>query len=1087
MRTVLDDLKRWVGTSPDKVVYTYRNVRGEITESATFRQLERRTNGMAANLARDAGIRHDQVVLLACHPGLVVIEALLACAKIGAIAVPVPPVGLSSGAAGVERLAAVARDSGASVVLADGRQFEAAEMIRAKGIGGHAGSLNSLQWINLASLAGEQAEFAAVPHELLFLQYTSGSTRQPRGVMVSHANVLANSPADAGTDMICVSWLPHYHDMGLIGYFLFPLLFGGSSHILSTADFMRRPALWLETISSVRATNSSAPDFAFAYCLRTDKIGDDALAALDLSSLRDMMNASEPVRPATMRAFAERFGRCGLDPAALTVAYGLAENTLRVSIGGRVHLALNKERLAHREIRLSHGCEMAANVAEIAGCGAPVAGVDVRIVDPDSLTECPPDTPGEIWVAGAGKAGGYWRQPDLSRSVFAARLASGEGEFLRTGDIGFFRDGEIFVCGRLRDMVVLRGRNIFPADVEGAIEARFPAIEPGRVAAFGSAGDQLGQQGLTILVEARKGAEAPLLDEILRFAVNAFQVPVDEVAMVRRGAIVKTSSGKISRSRCQADYLAGLIETVARYVAEPNVNEHETVEDYLDALLERAGAASAAETTIGDLGLDSVELVELSIRLEDLAEASGLDDRNQLVTLHDMRLLQAASIAEIKAMMAGLAAGAVSAEAIAGSLGEAVRGLASEEAERMREDARLDPRWVPGTGEAGLARTGRLTVVTGASGFLGSYLLAALLRQTDDRLAVIVRAQNASHGQARLHSALVRTGMRPGEAEAYLRRRVDVLCGDIGAPSFGLDTVHWEHLAREASRVFHCAAEVDYRKTYGELRAVNVEGTREAVRLCFEGRAKELNHVSTTFIFGWTNWKTKAEHMRNEAMSGLNFGYAQSKWVAEQLVFAAMDRGLAARVFRPSLVSASPSGHFLRGDVTSRLFGYFIRHGVFASSEKQLSLLPVEVCGENIAAIAGLADSVGRAFHLTADNFNTVGDVCAIIARKFGYRLDDLDVDGFVDHVNENCERDDDLFPLKSFINANREKLKDVAFERYDNADYRAFRAKTKASISEPPLEETVTRLVRFLKANGLVPAAPRRGSDVEEMTADVA
>ncbi len=147
----------------------------------------------------------------------------------------------------------------------------------------------------------------------------------------------------------------------------------------------------------------------------------------------------------------------------------------------------------------------------------------------------------------------------------------------------------------------------------------------------------------------------------------------------------------------------------------------------------------------------------------------------------------------------------------------------------------------------------------------------------------------------------------------------------------------------------------------------------------------------------------------------------------------------------------------------------------------------MEVCGENIVAIAGLADSVGRTFHLTADNFNSVGDVCAIIARKFGYRLDELDVDAFVDHVNEHCERDDDLFPLKSFINANREKLKDVAFERYDSADYRNFRERARLSVSEPPLEETVTRLVGFLRTNGLIPAPPRRGSDVEEMAADVA
>lgn len=1083
MLTVIDHLRRNAETDPDRTIFTYRNLQGRITESLTAGELERRSNAMAAQLASRHGLKHGDVVLLACHPGLTVIEGLIACAKIGVIAAPVPPVGLSSGATGVDRLAAIAADSGAQVVLADRRQYEAAASLGREGASGSraANAVAGLDWIDLSTLSGEQDGFDVDPHELLFLQYTSGSTRQPRGVMVSHANVVANCPRDGGPDWVCVSWLPHFHDMGLIGYFLFPMAFGGSSHILSTADFMRRPALWLETISAVRATNTSAPDFAYAYCLREDKLPDDALAGIDLSSLRDMMNASEPVRPATIRAFRDRFGRCGLDPTALTVAYGLAENTLRVSDGGRVHLTLSKDRLARGEVRTARGGEMAANVVEVASCGRPVAGVEMLIVDPESGQEKEPGASGEIWIAGGGKARGYWRHDDLTEAVFGGRLAGRPEKYLRTGDIGFVRDGEVYVCGRLRDMVVLRGRNIFPADVEGAIEARFAEIEPGRVAVFGSAGDRLDQSGLTVIIEARRGVDAPPLDILHRYVVNVFQVPVDAVAVVRRGSIVKTSSGKISRSRCQHDFLAGDLDVLARYVPESFDDGTESAEGYLDALVERAGAG--AEATIGDLGLDSVELVELSIRLEDLAEANGLEDRARLASIHDLRLLQAATVADIKATVAGLASGSVDAEAVAGSLAEAIRAVADGEAARMREDALLDPSWrpAPALDEAGA------TLVTGASGFLGSHLLAGLLRQTRDRIVAVVRAQSEAHGRARLRSALIQTGMAGSAADEALAGRVAIVCGDVARASFGLDDAQWDRLAREVSRVFHCAAEVDYRKTYGELRAANVEATRETIRLSMEGRAKELNHISTTFIFGWTNWTSKAEHMRNGEMSGLDFGYSQSKWVAEQLVFAAGERGLTVRMFRPSLVSAPRSGHFVRSDITSRLFGYCMRHGVSVETDKQLSLVPADVCGENIVAIAGLKESAGRTFHLTSDTYRTFADVCRTIGRDFGYRFAYADIDGFVGHVNANCDRDDDLFPLKSFINASKDKLKDVAFERYDNAVYREFRAKSRLALSEPPLEETVARLVGFLRASGLVPPAPRNGSDAKAMAEDAA
>ncbi|MGI9516623.1 MAG: non-ribosomal peptide synthetase, partial [Pirellulaceae bacterium] len=632
--------------------------------------------------------------------------------------------------------------------------------------------------------------------------------------------------------------------------------------------------------------------------------------------------------------------------------------------------------------------------------------------------------------------------------------------------------------GRIDDMVVIRGKNIFPPDIESTIESQFPEVEAGRVAVFGIPVEPTGESGLCVFIEARNLQRAPNLQDIHREIVTAFQIPVAAVAVARRGSIIRTTSGKIARHKCQSAFLQGQLEFLDIYQPAEEEEIEESIEDYLESLVRRSGEEIRDSITIGELGMDSLELVELSLRLEKFASQIDSADMDFSDVIYDLRLLQAASIGDLRTLFKELRSGRVSRERIGRKLEDAMLAIVDTEARQMRDDTELDASCVPLP--AVPTPRHKTVLLTGATGFLGSFLLEALLRLSDDTVIALVRGQNMEHARSRVETALAKTGMTSSQVTRVMQSRVQVICGDIAEPNLGLSPDQWNALSEDVTTVYHCAAEVDYLKTYQELRAANVCGTSEIIRLCCTGQAKELNFISTTFIFGWTVIGIKKETSRNADMDGLNFGYPQSKWVAEQLVYAAEKRGLKTRVFRPALITASESGHYMRSDITTRVLGYMIRHQLSVDSENQLSFLPVEICGNNIVAISLLDDFGQTTFHLTADEYYSMKTVSRCMTELFGYEFAYTDTDGFVEHVNNNCTVDDDLFPLIAFFNNSREKFKSMSHMRYDNADYRAWCDRSTLAKTEPDLEKTVTWLVSFLSAAGLIDPPPTSPSGDE-------
>lgn len=564
-------------------------------------------------------------------PGLDFACAFFACAMRGLVAVPAYPPDPLRLARSLPRLRAIAADCQATVILTT---KQIAQM--AGGLTAMAPELAALHWVATDQLEGEALAPSEVavrqPEELAFLQYTSGSTGSPKGVRVSHAQILHNEVHiaqlfGAHRGSVGVGWLPVYHDMGLIGNLLQPLYTGFSCTLMSPLDFLARPMRWLRAVSAFRGTISGGPNFAYDLCAR--KATEQDLAELDLASWEVAFNGAEPIRPATLEAFASRFARCGFAPRSFLPCYGLAEATLLVTGVAREAEPTTVE-VALQEQDHAGGAEPSGSrTSLLVSCGAPVAGQEVQIVEPVARRVVAAGQVGEIWVRGPNVAGGYWGWSDADNAeVFSARIEGEDrqGGFLRTGDLGLVRDGELVVTGRLKDLIIVNGRNYYPQDVEQLAERVSSRIRPGCCAAFADSA------GRVVVVAELDGAvetsELTALEQQVRRAVlDEQELRLHEVVFLKARTIPKTSSGKLQRQPCRIAYERGELERLAPAAAlSPPVVDAaaqrlseatDEIRALIAAELGRAATEVSAEATAAELGLDSLMMVAVQTAVED--------------------------------------------------------------------------------------------------------------------------------------------------------------------------------------------------------------------------------------------------------------------------------------------------------------------------------------------------------------------------------------------------------------------------------------------------------------------------------------
>jgi len=561
--------------------------------SLTYAQLDRRARAVAARL-QDMGFA-GQCVLLVYPPGLDFITAFFGCLYAGCVAVPTSPPHRHRM---LERFQAVVADAGARIALSNASgaaRFQALMEAEKSGQAATSSQLSVVATDEIPdALAERWQEPAIAPDTLAMLQYTSGSTSRPKGVMVSHGNLMANIRAihqafGIQDEDSSVFWLPMYHDMGLVGGVLVPVFAGATNVSLSPATFLKSPITWLAAISKYRATISGGPNFAYDLCIR--KITDEQRATLDLSSWALAFVGAEPIDPGTLERFAAAFAPCGFQPSAFYPCYGLAEATLMVSgprRGSGASVGTFRD-TALTENRVEPVQNDAPQARRLVACGSPVGGLRVVIVDPHSRAEGAPGSVGEIWVAGASVGQGYWHKPGQTRRSFDARLSdTGGGPFLRTGDLGFMREGQLYVTGRLDDLIIVRGLNRYPQDIEATARGSHPLLESGYGAAF--VADDHGRQRLVLVQEAASNGEkdwTPALDAIHRAVLDEHDLALDAIVLVRSGTILRTSSGKIQRHACRAAFLAGELKALAEHCGLP---------------VDHAGPSAAIRPGAGDAG-----------------------------------------------------------------------------------------------------------------------------------------------------------------------------------------------------------------------------------------------------------------------------------------------------------------------------------------------------------------------------------------------------------------------------------------------------------------------------------------------------
>lgn len=577
------ELLRWrAAHQPNQRAYTFLKD-GETQEvHITYKVLDRRARAIAAQL-QQIGNPGDRVLLL--YPqSIEYLVAFFGCLYAGMMAVPLYPPSSTQLKRSMLRLRSVIRDAQPIVALTTTAILDTVEAHVEQ-----ASDFQTIQWISTDTIEltfAERWDMPVVDSETIaFLQYTSGSTSDPKGVMVSHGNLLYNhqmlqAAFQHPDDSIYVTWLPLFHDMGLIGHALQAVYLGVPCILMTPLAFLQRPIRWLEAISRYRAHTSGGPNFAFELCI--SHTTPEQRQHLDLSCWQSAFNGAEPIRPATLARFAEAFGPCGFQPNFFNPCYGLAEATLIVSGGTKgafpVLHPVNAIALEQNQIILDDATDVEART--LVSCGQSKLDERIMIVDPETATQCPPDRVGEIWVAGPHVAQGYWGRPEATQAAFQAYLHdTGDGPFLRTGDLGFMQQDSLVVTGRLKDLIIIDGRNHYPQDIELTAERSHSALRAGCSAAFSITVD--GAEQLVVIAEidrryrpeqgatpasAEPGSAASPNGAAEQIVVAMKQAIMDEheitpyaIVLLKTGSIAKTSSGKIQRSACRAHFLANTL------------------------------------------------------------------------------------------------------------------------------------------------------------------------------------------------------------------------------------------------------------------------------------------------------------------------------------------------------------------------------------------------------------------------------------------------------------------------------------------------------------------------------------------------
>ncbi len=592
--TLIELLRDRATKQGDRHAYTFLIDGKKESAPLTYGELDRQARAIGA-LLQQYQAKGERSLLL--YPqGLEVLAAFCGCLYAGLIAIPVPPPESGRLKRTLPRLRSIVKDAQATFALTTAGILELVENVRDE-----FPEFDRMRWIDTATVdlsLAEQWQDPEVDRDALaYLQYTSGSTSTPKGVMLSHYNLMHHcaylqKDCSYDSDSISVTWMPYFHDYGLVEGMMVPLYNGTPCYLMSPFSFIKRPIQWLQNMSKYRATHSQAPNFAYDLCTR--RVQDKQIAELDLSNWQAAGNAAEPINPKVMERFVEIFSSCGFSWQTFAPSYGLAEYTLLVSTtpkGSAPVIALLEATALEKDKIVTAKADKEDGIRTVPSCGRLVCDTKVAIVRPDAMTRCAEDEVGEIWVSDPSVAQGYWqRKEETDRTFCAYTKDTKEGPFLRTGDLGFLKDGELYITGRIKDLIIIRGANHYPQDLEWSVQHLNPAFRPDCGAAFSiEAG---GEERLVIVQEIERHSENVdpdrLIADIRQEIAEQHEVQVYAVVLAKPGNILKTASGKIQRSACRADFMAGKLDIIVDWSENPQMTaKFQNLKGELESLAEK--------------------------------------------------------------------------------------------------------------------------------------------------------------------------------------------------------------------------------------------------------------------------------------------------------------------------------------------------------------------------------------------------------------------------------------------------------------------------------------------------------------------
>jgi acyl-CoA synthetase (AMP-forming)/AMP-acid ligase II/nucleoside-diphosphate-sugar epimerase/acyl carrier protein len=897
--TLAEVLTYWAEVQPNRMAYTMLDSNGAEDSYITYGDMYSKAIDIAQTLLSD-GLRSRNAILL-YPPGIEFIVAFFGCLYAGVFPAPIhiPKRNRSN-----KKIAEIVLATEASAVMLPATYQQAfldallkeenwpQDLI-------YVPTDMTIEPLNSKNLPLPKINGSAIA----FLQFTSGSTSLPKGVMITHSNCLNNlgmivEMSQANSDSTSVSWLPHYHDLGLVAHLLHSLYSGGHCVILAPATFASQPIQWLRAITKYRAAYTGAPNFAYQLCV--DKIQPSDQQTLDLSSLRMAINAAEPINPQTIWDFCEKFADNGFKPHMFLPAYGMAEATVYISSGcvdqDPVFKTVDWMTLGKHNIAQEPTDSTKEKV--FVGCGHPWLDQEVHIVDPDKNCKVLPNHIGEIWVSGSNVMAGYYSNPQSTAKTLVS-LEGDERTYLRTGDLGFIDEkGELYITGRIKDIIIVNGVNYYPQDIEGCVEQAHPDIRPGCVAAFsvpGKAGEDLvvfAELTKAGVINMRRSGYLEELTEAICLALGEnFEIQLRQFVFLGHMQLPKTSSGKIRRQQCKQDFLQGGPDALARWPKDESTNQSQG-----DISMLNIEKTFERITSMGPMHLKVfTSLIQILTKKYQVRMADF--DVEKSIFFYGIDSLK---IIEIHSTLEGELDCKIPTEAFfyantfLGMIDDIACAISNEDALKVRlthsqplnveiENA-LEYLLHNRNNEVSVSQTNQIKtcLLTGASGFVGTYFLKELLDTTDLNIACLVRAASEEAGLQRIKKTARKFDVKllPG-----WENRVQIIIGDMSKKRFGLENDRYEVLAQNIDSVYHVAAVDNFYLPYDIIKNTNVVGTIEVADFALSKKVKPLYNVSSCAASLLEDCAAKPIPI------GLVNGYAQTKYVTEQIVLHLAEQG----------------------------------------------------------------------------------------------------------------------------------------------------------------------------------------------------